>query len=819
MPRGASLAVEHWDDSLPLHVADSTGKPGDYVFVTMPMYDPENESKRQELFRRLAQVDYIILSSNRLYGSIPRVPESYPMATAYYSMLFDGRLGFDLVATFTSYPALGPFQFNDDKADESFTVYDHPKVLIFKKSAAYSQERVAQLLGSIPLNQVVPVNQIGKKGSGLLLSEEIRKAQEVGGTWSAIYNPEDLANRFPILSWWLALQLMGVLALPFTWRLFARYYDRGYGLAKLLGLLLTAYIAWLLPSLKIVPFGRWSILAGLIIIGSLSALAIKGQVVRFRDYLSSQRRVFLIHELVFLAAFALMLLIRARNPDLWHLAFGGEKPMEFAFLNAVAKSTYFPPYDPWFAGGYINYYYFGYVIVATVMRLTGIVPSVAFNLAIASIFSLTAAGLFSFGFNYYMSNRPARGPIGWRRAFIGGTSAIILVLLVGNLDGLVQRLEALWKLGGLQVKSMLPMLEGALKTLAGLWAVTIGGKSMPPFDFWRSTRVIGPENPTPISEFPYFTFLYGDLHPHMIAMPLATLAIGLALSIVWQGVKGRGDAETGRRGEGPHPLSERLLTIAVGGLVVGALQATNSWDYPTYMGLLAAAFILAAYVRDKGFTATGVLIAVLSTAAIYVVAMLLFLPFTRAYELFYNGIDPSPAKTSLPHYLVIFGFFLFAIGSTLIADIANSRTHRFWFSYLWDRFTRSPKAARRQQLISRLVHLSPIMEATSYILFGLGAAALVALVAKLYLVALLLLFGAFLILTLFIRDASPEKLLVILFAGIGLALTLGVEFVTIKGDIGRMNTVFKFYLQAWFLFGIASAIGIIDTLFHWRKGA
>ena len=125
VPRGASLAVEHWDDSLPLHVADSTGKPGDYVFVTMPMYDPENESKRQELFRRLAQVDYIILSSNRLYGSIPRVPESF-RGNAAYSYAVRWQLGFDLVATFTS-TRPGTVQFNDDKADESFTVYDHPR--------------------------------------------------------------------------------------------------------------------------------------------------------------------------------------------------------------------------------------------------------------------------------------------------------------------------------------------------------------------------------------------------------------------------------------------------------------------------------------------------------------------------------------------------------------------------------------------------------------------------------------------------------------------------------------------------------------------
>lgn len=804
VPRGAALATEHWDDSLPLPLAGAPGRPGDYVNITMPMYDPENEGKRQEVLRRLAQANYIILASNRLYASIPRVPETYPMATAYYSMLFDGKLGFDLVASFTSYPSLGPIELNDDTADESFTVYDHPKVLVFKKGPGYSPERVAQLLADVPLDGVVPVKQALSGGGGLLLSEETRAMQEQGGTWSALYNPEGISNRFPVLAWWLAVLLLGLLALPLAWRVFARYPDRGYGLAKVLGILIVTYVAWLLPSLRLVPFGRLSILAGLAVLGLLSWLILHRNWASFVEFLSAHRRVFLVHELVFLAAFALFLLIRARNPDLWHLAFGGEKPMEFAFLNAVAKSTYFPPYDPWHAGGYINYYYFGYVIVATVMRLTGVVPAVAFNLAIASVFALTAAGLFSFGFNYLASGQRLAGQAIPRSALLGGIATVTLVLLVGNLDGLVQYLEALWKLGTLQVKSTLPMLEGTVKALAGLWAVFVGGKSLPPFDFWRSTRVIGPENPTPISEFPYFTFLYGDLHPHMIAMPLATLALGLALAIVWQG---RGDGET------------RLPSILVGGLVVGALQATNSWDYPTYMLLLAVGFLLAAHVREGALTGRGILRALLYAAATYAAGIVLFQPFTRAYELFYNGVDPSPAKTSVPQYLVIFGFFLFAIGSTLVVDLLHSRSHRFWLRYFWERALRSPRSARRGYLVSRLVRPSPLAEALPYLLAALLAAALAAALVKLHLIALLMLFGGLILLSLFIKDAPPEKLLVLLFAGTGVALTLGVEFVTIKGDVGRMNTVFKFYLQAWFLLGIASALGITGILARWRASS
>ena len=206
----------------------------------------------------------------------------------------------------------------------------------------------------------------------------------------------------------------------------------------------------------------------------------------------------LLHELLFLGFFALFWLIRVRNPDLWHLNFGGEKPMDFAYLNAVAKSTYFPPYDPWMAGGYINYYYLGLVIVATMIRLTGIMPEVAYNLAIPMLFALTAAGLFSFGLNYAQVAQGVTARLLSFRGVLAGLTTAAFVLIVGNLDGAIQLMEGLWKASDLQVRSTIPGMEGIVRALSGLRAVLEGAKKMPDFDFWRSTRVIGPESPGPI---------------------------------------------------------------------------------------------------------------------------------------------------------------------------------------------------------------------------------------------------------------------------------------------------------------------------------
>ena len=122
------------------------------------------------------------------------------------------------------------------------------------------------------------------------------------------------------------------------------------------------------------------------------------------------------------------------NPDLWHPYRGGEKPMDVAYLNAVLKSTYMPPYDPWFSGGYLNYYYWGQFIVASLIHLTGITTEVAYNLAIATFFALTTCSVYSIGRNI-LSRKKNPNKI---NPVIAGLFSILFVCVLGNLDGLYQ---------------------------------------------------------------------------------------------------------------------------------------------------------------------------------------------------------------------------------------------------------------------------------------------------------------------------------------------------------------------------------------------
>jgi hypothetical protein len=137
IPAGSTVSCEHWDDCLPLNLGRLNS--GLYQTEILPLYDQDRPDKWEKINQQLAKIDYLILSSNRLWGSIPTVPEIYPQTTEYYRKLFNQELSFKKVAEFTSYPCFPPinqawFCFPDQSADESFTVYDHPQVIIFRKT-------------------------------------------------------------------------------------------------------------------------------------------------------------------------------------------------------------------------------------------------------------------------------------------------------------------------------------------------------------------------------------------------------------------------------------------------------------------------------------------------------------------------------------------------------------------------------------------------------------------------------------------------------------------------------------------------------------
>ncbi len=792
-PKGSVILMEHWEESLPnMHgyVIGCRGVPDD-ARSCMTTYDADavrysgRTDKIERTAQQLAGADYVAFFSNRLYGSIPRLPDKYPMSGDYYRMLFGGELGYRLAHHEATYPQLLSVAFVDDTfsrpglpapaelgpyrpaplaismgyADESFSVYDRPKVLVFE-----NRERLAadEILRRILAPQPEPT-----QAKSLLLSDATLAAQREGGTWTDIVDPGSLSNRFPVAAWYLWVQLLALAALPLSLIAFRPLPDRGYLLAKPLGILVVAYGAWMLASLHWMPFSRGSVMLIALLLAGASAVAAYARRDELLPWLRANVRLLLTWEAVFLASFAAFLLVRAANPDLWHPYNGGEKPMEMAYLNAVLRSTYFPPYDPWFAGGYMNYYYFGQMIVASLVRATGITTEVAFNLAVPLFFALTTSAVFSLVYSLAMGTRRGLSMAGGHAgAVAAGLAGAVFVAVLGNLDGAAQ------------------VAQGAYRAL-------VESRPFGEFDFWRSSRLIPPGNPSgnEITEFPFFTFLFGDLHAHMMAIPFAMLSVGLSLSL----------ALRIRDGAGIGARAAHLLALA---LAVGSLRAINTWDYPTQLAVAGAAILLGEYARSPRLSPPLVARVVLQAALLYWATTLLFAPFIASYQPFSDGIFPSRWQTPLYSYLGIHGLFLFVAVTFLVYS------RRSYLPQLVEFVTgATPGRGLRGYAADLAADVGkPVRLA---LLAGLPLAVLLAMALSGHLTTAFILLMLAPAAALGWRWAATREetfgAFALLMLSAALSIGVMVELITVENDIARMNTVFKFYLQAWWLMAAAAA--------------
>lgn len=837
---GSALASELWDDALPLSL--DAGRTSDrYASIELPLYDDDNADKVDRLVTLFDKADYIILSSDRLIGSISRLPMRYPMTIEYYRLLLSGDLGFEQVATFTSYPSLAGWEINDGSAEEAFTVYEHPRVRIFKKTAVYSHENAHNLLGRVPLDDVVRLRpaEVAQWKNGAQMTANERAIQMVGGTWSDIFQRDGLANQMPVLIWYLVAQVLGLLAFPLAFALFRNLRDRGYVVSKVLGVLLVVYLTWLAASLKVLPFAHATILLSVLVVAIAAGALLLRQRSAIVGFFSANRRLILVNEALFAGFFILFTLIRFGNPDLWHPAMGGEKPMDFAYLNAIVKSTYFPPYDPWFAGGYINYYYFGHLIVATLIKLTGIVPWVAYNVAIPWLFALTAMGAFCVAFNlvaaqvsgvgcrvsgedpcepspvtqHFAMSASLRGPL------LGGLLGAVFVTVAGNLGEVRLVIPSFQRVSGLEVQSVVPGLAGLIQTGAGMWHVLFGGQQLPvPINawYWAATRVM-PNGE--INEFPFFTFLYADLHAHLIAMPFALMTLVAILNLAFRS----GDVPGAVLAFGRRLKYDWLWMIGcllVLALVLGELRANNTWDFPTYGLLMFAGLLIAEWHRRRRVEVGVVVVPLVAAVAVIVLSMLFYWPFLDRFSSGYSSVELwSGARTSLDDYVYIHGFLLFLI-VTFLGIVVFGRDSRFGLARLVRLLVRR---------IGAMSHALDLLKAVSRPGSHLGLLLVMAwtvAVLMTFLAGLGLGLDAFLlpfivvVAALLLRPwASSAERFVLLLVEAGFCLTAALDVIVLKGDIGRMNTVFKFYLQAWMLWGVAAAAAfavIVPRLREWR---
>ncbi|MBI4497936.1 MAG: hypothetical protein HY689_08575, partial [Chloroflexi bacterium] len=370
------------------------------------------------------------------------------------------------------------------------------------------------------------------------------------------------------LLWWAALQALSLATVPLARLLFRSLPDRGYAFTKVLGPLLLAVLLWWSGSLSLLPNQRGTVLllAYALVLGGLAGLGLLR-----REGAALPRRMLLavvLTEVVFGATFAFWAVVRAYSPEID----GTEKPMDFAFLNASYRSRTFPPEDPWLSGFPIRYYYLGYLNAAALTRLVDVPTAVGYNLALATLAAQAATAACGLAYNLAEGVRRATSrPVG---PLLAGLLAAVLLVGVGNLEGMLELVrargwgsDALWSWVDVQDLQATAPSDRWYPTDAWFW--------------WRATRIIhthvdGQSLDYTITEFPFFSFLLGDLHPHVMALPLVLTALGMALQVLLD----------------PQPPQASLrqpLAVLGPGALLGALGFTNIWDLPTLGAVILVA--------------------------------------------------------------------------------------------------------------------------------------------------------------------------------------------------------------------------------------
>jgi len=369
--------------------------------------------------------------------------------------------------------------------------------------------------------------------------------------------------------WLLVLEVIGLATLPVTFTFFSFLPERGYALSKPLGLLLLAFVVWFLGMLGL-PFtalSSWGLLV--LLMGGLGAWLWLRQgralMTEMGQWFRRNLWLVVLVELLFILAYFYLVNLRSYMPEIRDQ----EKFGDFAFMNSMATHDKLPPNDPWMSGFTINYYYFSHFMVAMLTKMSGVAPSIAFNLSVPMIMAMTFVGAFSIVYNLVAIARQRGGLV----ASLSGVAAGVFVCVLGNLDTVRQLIAP----------------RGAANSERDPNSVNFF------FSWWSPSRVIYDYKPDfsgpvvtyswnqTINEFPMFSFLLADMHPHVMALPFWTIVIAAAFNLL------RAPATAG-------PLTLRnatgTLNFGILAVAIGALYFINTWDFPTFLLLVLGAALL-----------------------------------------------------------------------------------------------------------------------------------------------------------------------------------------------------------------------------------
>ena len=580
--------------------------------------------------------------------------------------------------------------------------------------------------------------------------------------------------------WLLVVELLSFAAVPLAYRLFKRLPDRGAAFSKVLGILLFGYALWLVGLAGLAPQSQATVWVLFLALATVSGWLAWRKRLELWDFLKRERWHLLASEAVFLAVLVGWTLIAAQVPAINHT----EKPMDFGFLNALVGASSYPPEDFWLSGHPVNYYHFGHLTMSGLTILSGLPSNITYNLAMALVPALASVTVYGLLYNLIRIAGVSR-----LKAGLFSLAGPLFVGIASNLVGILHFFQTRgW--GGSGFWEWIGIKD--LRAMPG------GGFFPDQFNWWwRDTRVIdtvvnGRSLDYTITEFPFFSFLLGDLHAHVMALPFLVLALGLLLNV-----------HLLKPPPGLTWLRRNAWECAALALSIGALGFINTWDIPTLSTLFLAMLLLTGLRHKDAGLGSALLRAAIVGLPVLAIAVILFLPFYLNLESQAAGIVPLREVSTRPlHFLLIWGLFLAITAAVLVRQLS----------------TLPPTGRRRDPFLSLTLAVTvlPFLIWAVIVLpletFDSGLYSAMTLIGSRLakLLPLMAIVGIAVYSALARARTGPTPLVFALaLTALGFYLLMGAELFYVEDFFPlRMNTVFKLFYQAWLLLAVASAFGV-----------
>jgi len=461
------------------------------------------------------------------------------------------------------------------------------------------------------------------------------------------------------LQWYFFLLILGLIFYPITAKILSQFFDKGYPFAKTIAIIFLSFVIFVFSLLKVLPFSQPSLF--LLIILFLIVLILffirqKSNIYHLRSKIFNLLPCLLFEELLFLVSLLFLAYVRGQEPSIRGL----EKFMDFGFINSILRTKFFPPVDIWYPPEPINYYYFGHLTGAFLIKLTNVKPAIGYNLILATIFAQGITLAFS---------------------------------LVGNLVYLYQKL--ILKIKEINLSSIIfyGLIGGLVVNLTGnlhtIYLFTTGYPNDGPLPFWQIMSSYNPSRywypnatrfiPLTIHEFPSYSYVVADLHGHVFDIPFVLLTLAILFKLFITLTENRNsNLKSNQKSKArlPSPMDQAiltpnsyLLTTIFLGFMCAVHYMTNAFDGPIYILLIMFVFLVLYRLSYRFLINSGLLL----------LSFVIFsLPFSLNFHPFVSGIGVNCS----PDFLVTikrFGPFLFEKGNCQISP--------FWMLFiLWGFF-------------------------------------------------------------------------------------------------------------------------------------